>query len=148
MRTLSLLILACLWSAASAQVYTWRDADGKIYYSDTPPPGVDAKKMRAGSQVNAAPASGTPSRSLAEKDMEFRKRKTEADQARAKEDKDKQDAEESKRNCEQARNQLNALESGQRINRIDASGERIPLDDEMRAQEIERMKKTVQSWCK
>lgn len=148
MRTLSLLMLALIWSAASAQVYTWRDADGKIYYSDTPPPGVDAKKMRAGSQANAAPASGTPSRSVAEQEMEFRKRKAEADKARTKDEKDKQDAEESKRNCEQARNQLNALESGQRMNRVDVTGERIPLDDEMRAQEIERAKKAVQSWCK
>ncbi len=48
MRAVILFILACLWGVASAEVYTWRDASGKIHYSDTPPPGVDAKKMRAG----------------------------------------------------------------------------------------------------
>ena len=47
MRAITLFILALVWTAATAQVYTWRDASGKIHYSDTPPPGVDAKKMRA-----------------------------------------------------------------------------------------------------
>ncbi len=148
MRTLTLLILAFTCSIAAAQVYTWRDASGKVHYSDTPPPGVDARKMRAGTQEAAAPSSNAPSRSLAEKDMNFRKRKDEADNLRAKGEKDRLEAEEAKRNCEQARSQLAALESGQRMNRFDASGERVPLDDEMRAQEIERTKKIVQSWCK
>jgi hypothetical protein len=80
--------------------------------------------------------------------MEFRKRKAESDKSQAKAEQERKDAEEGKRNCEDARNQLNALESGQRMSRVDASGERIPLDDEMRAQEIEKARKSVQSWCK
>jgi hypothetical protein len=133
---------------ASAQVYTWRDASGKIHYSDTPPPGVDAKKMRAGTQTGTTPAAGAPARSVAEQDMDFRKRKAEADKAQAKAEQETKDAEENKRNCEQARNQLNALESGQRMSRINEAGEQIPLDDEMRAQEIDKARKSVQSWCK
>lgn len=148
MRAITLLILACAWTAASAQVYTWRDASGKVHYSDTPPPGVDAKKMRAGTQSGTASPSGAPARSVAEQDMEFRKRQTEADKARAKAEQEKSDAEDSKRNCEDARRQLNALESGQRISRINEAGEPIPLDDEMRAQEIDKARKSVQSWCK
>ena len=74
--------------------------------------------------------------------------KVEVQSAKAKAEQERKDAEEGKRNCEDARNQLNALESGQRMSRVDASGERIPLDDEMRAQEIEKARKSVQSWCK
>ena len=80
--------------------------------------------------------------------MEFRKRQTEAEKARAKADQEKGDAEDGKRNCEDARKQLNALESGQRMSRLNEAGESIPLDDEMRAQEIEKARKSVQSWCK
>ena len=148
MRAITLFILALVWTAASAQVYTWRDASGKTHYSDTPPPGVDAKKMRPGAQPGAAPSGGTPVRSTAEQDMDFRKRQTEADKARAKADQEKGDAEDGKRNCEDARKQLNALESGQRMSRLNEAGESIPLDDEMRAQEIEKARKSVQSWCK
>jgi len=148
MRAITLFILALVWTAATAQVYTWRDASGKIHYSDTPPPGVDAKKMRPGAQPGAASSGSTPVRSTAEQDMEFRKRQTEAEKARAKADQEKGDAEEGKRNCEDARKQLNALEAGQRMSRLNEAGESIPLDDEMRAQEIEKARKSVQSWCK
>jgi len=148
MRAIILIILAFVCTAAAAQVYTWRDASGKIHYSDTPPPGVDAKKMRPGGQSGGASSDGLPARSTAEQDMEFRKRQTDADKARTKAEQDKGDAEDSKRNCEQAKTQLNALESGQRMSRFNEAGESIPLDDEMRAQEIDRARKSVQSWCK
>lgn len=147
MRAKILLILACVWTTASAQVYTWRDASGNVHFSDTPPPGVDAKKMRAGTQTGTTPASGAPGRSVAEQDMEFRKRQAEADKARAKVEQEKSTAEDSKRNCADAKRQLNALESGQRMSRINEAGEPIPLDDEMRTQEIDKAKKSVQSWC-
>lgn len=148
MRAIVLLILACLATAASAQVYMWRDASGKVHYSDTPPPGVDAKKMRAGVQTDPAPANGAAGRSLAEQDVEFRKRQSEAEKARAKAAEERSTAEDNRRNCEDARRQLNALESGQRMSRINEAGETIPLDDEMRAAEIDKAKKSVQSWCK
>lgn len=148
MRAVLMLILAFLWSAVSAQVYTWRDASGKVHYSDTPPPGVDARKMRGGAGTEGPSSPGAAGRSLAERDAEFRKRQADAEKARAKSEQERMDAEENRRNCEDARNQLRALESGQRMSRVDSSGERIPLDDEMRAQEIERTKKSVESWCK
>lgn len=148
MRAIILLMLACAWTMASAQVYTWRDASGKVHYSDTPPPGVDAKKMRAGTQAEKAPAPATAGRSVAEQDMEFRKRQAEAEKLRAKTEQENKDADESKRNCADAKKQLTALESGQRMSRFNEAGEAIPLDDEMRAQEIEKARNTVQSWCK
>lgn len=148
MRAMILIIMAFAWTAASAEVYTWRDASGNIHYSDTPPPGVDAKKIRQGMQPGTTPSAGTPVRSTAEQDLEFRKRQAEAEKARAKADQEKNESEEGKRNCEDARKQLNALESGQRMSRINEAGESIPLDDDMRAQETEKARKAVKSWCK
>lgn len=147
MRAVILLVLASLWGVVAAQVYTWRDASGKTHYSDTPPPGVDAKKMRAGTSTDSA-GSAAAARGIAEQDMEFRKRKAEADKTQAKAEQERKEAQEGKLNCEEARNQLGALESGQRMSRINDRGEHIPLDDEMRMQEIEKARKAVQSWCK
>lgn len=147
MRAVTMLVLALLSSSAFAQVYTWRDAAGKVHYSDTPPADMDAKKIHAGSQTSPA-ASAAPERSLAEKDMEFRKRKTESSEKQAKAEVDRKKSEESKRNCEDARNQLSALQSGQRMSRVNASGEHVSLDDAMRAQEVEKTKQAIKSWCK
>lgn len=148
MRAIILLFLACACTAASAQVYTWRDASGNVHFSDTPPPGVDAKRIRAGAQSGATPPSGSAGRSIAEQEMEFRKRQAEAEKSRTKAEQDQKEAEESKRNCADARKQLSALESGQRMSRFNEAGEAIPLDDNMRAQEIEKARNAVQSWCK
>lgn len=148
MRAIFLLILAGVWTMASAQVYTWRDASGKVHYSDTPPTGVDAKRMRAGTTAERAPAPAAAGRSIAEQDMEFRKRQSEAEKLRAKAEQEKKDADESRRNCADAKKQLSALESGQRMSRFNEAGEAIPLDDDMRAQEIEKARNAVQSWCK
>ncbi len=147
MRAIAGLFLALVATLAwSGEVYTWRDASGKVHYSDTPPPGVDSKKMRGGAQV--APPTSAPTRSVAEQEMEFRKRQSESDKSRAKADKEKSNADEARNNCERARVQLQALESGQRMSRVNEAGENIPLDDEMRAQETEQARKSVQSWCK
>lgn len=149
MRTIVVLVLALMGAVASAaEVYTWRDADGKVHYSDTPPSGVDAKKMRGGASVDNVPPQSSPQRRLADQELEFRKRKSEAEAKQAKAEKDKAEAEESKRNCEQARSQLQALESGRRMSQLNAQGETIVMDDETRAQETERARKAVQSWCK
>lgn len=147
MRAMAGFFLALVATLAwSGEVYTWRDASGKIHYSDTPPPGVDSKKMRGGTQAPAP--SSAPSRNLAEQEMEFRKRQSESEKARSKAEKEKGDADEARSNCEQAKRQLQALESGQRMARVNEAGENIPMDDEMRAKEIEQSRKSVQSWCK
>lgn len=55
MRRLSLLVLSMtLALPAAAQVYQWRDAQGRINYSDTPPP------TGAGKTVKPAPKNRAP----------------------------------------------------------------------------------------
>lgn len=51
MRRLSLLVLSLtLALPAAAQVYQWRDAQGRINYSDTPPPTGAAKTVKPASR--------------------------------------------------------------------------------------------------
>ncbi len=149
MRAICVFWLALAASAAwGADVYTWRDASGKVHYADAPPPGVDAQRMRGGVAVDdpAPPAAKRPS--IAEQDRAFKQRRAEAEQAKEKSAKEKAEAEEAQRNCTDARGQLAALEAGHRITRANAQGENVHLDDQARAQEIERAQKSIKSWCK
>jgi hypothetical protein len=54
MKRLLILVAALAFSAgAAAQLYKWKDKDGKIRYGDTPPPGAEVSTLKA-------PAGGTP----------------------------------------------------------------------------------------
>jgi hypothetical protein len=95
----------------------------------------------------AAPEKGA-AKTPAEQDLEFRKRQSEAAEQKSKAEKDSAAAEEKRKNCERARGQLAALESGQRVSRPNAKGEREFLDDAQRAEEIANSRKAVESLCK
>ncbi|AYH44310.1 DUF4124 domain-containing protein [Azoarcus sp. DN11] len=62
MRRLSLLVLSMILALpAAAQVYQWRDAQGRINYSDTPPPAGAAKTVKPAARSQApAPANDVP----------------------------------------------------------------------------------------
>ena len=96
----------------------------------------------------AAPDSKGGEKSLAEKDLESRKRRIQAEETAAKQAKDQEEAKSRKANCEQARNQLQALQEGQRVSKFNEKGERVFLEDSDRALAIEEAKKSADSWCK
>jgi hypothetical protein len=142
-------------------------------YSDRPPPsdikpGNVVRQPNTQALANPAPASGplddsgkpsdaknseaknpTPGapKTVAEREMEFRKRQ----QERA--DSDKKAAEEQTKSatktaeCDRARGYMKSLEEGVRITRTDASGNREFLDDAQRAAEADRTRKIIQSTC-
>jgi hypothetical protein len=157
-----ILFLAALAfaGAAAAQQFKWVDKDGKVRYGDVPPPGVKATPLRAPSGPAApAPAAaakgavkdgkGAPSGPLtpAQQEAEFRKRQAEADKAREKEAKSAEEARGRQENCRNAQGNLRQLESGERIARTDAKGERYFVDDDQRGAEIIRARKAVSDWC-
>jgi len=138
-------------AAAQAQQYKWVDQSGRTQYGDVPPPGVKAIPLRAPAGPAARPASkdaGKAPLTPAERELEFRRRQKEKEDAAAKNAQAQQAAEAEKQNCENATQVLRSLESGERIARIDAKGERYFLDDAQRAQEIARARQAASSWCK
>jgi hypothetical protein len=155
-----LLTLALLLAALPAQavLYKWVDQNGKVHYSDQPPP--DSAKQSnvmnvprpatsapapAGETANTAPKGP---KSAAEQEMEFRKRRLEAAEAEAKQQKDAQAADEKKRNCSQATNRVTALEAGGRISKYGPNGETIYLSDDQIASELSEARRIADSWCK
>ncbi len=146
MRAAFLLALLLASGMASAQIYSWRDAGGTMHFSDTPPPGVDAKK------INPAAPSGDDGaaarKALADQEMQFRKRRSEAAEAQAKADKEQKAGAEREINCKEAKNALQGLESGQIRYKAGGDGAPIPLDDQTRVAETARARDAVQAWCK
>lgn len=162
------LVLALLPALpAAAQIYGWKDGEGRTHYSDQPPPPGTVRILQTphpqrlppsapGSEAKldaeAAPRpettpSATP-KTLAERELEFRQRRAAAAEAEAKAQEQAARDEERRRFCEQARNQLGALESGQRITRFNAAGEREYLDDAARAEEAGRLRSQLETHCR
>lgn len=164
------LLGAMLIASAHAQVYQWRDAKGKLHFGDQPPPGVSAKLLRPGEQAGVAPADpddetadpdtspappAPPAREpepAAEPDPDAAERdaleaRTRAAEAAALAELERERSEAQARNCQLARNQLAALEAGQRIARFNEKGEREVLNDAQRAEEVARMRKFLGEAC-
>jgi hypothetical protein len=179
------LLLLVVSGAASAQAWQWKDEQGRMQFSDQPPPasikpeniiktpsGAPVRpsgKARvtyddptaakpADDKAKAAAAAATPGSAkpaakddkpmtVAEKEADFQKRKKEQEEAAAKAEKDAAVAKDKQQACTSSRNNLAALESGQRIARPNAKGEREFLDDAGRAAEISRAKDTISKAC-
>ena len=156
MKRLIAFIAALAFSAgAAAQLYKWKDSNGRTRYGDVPPPGVNATPIRG--PVSAPPPPPAPEAKKAEgKDKEekpltpeeaFRKRQEERKAAEEKAAKERAQADQKRANCEQAQGQLRVLQSGVRVTSVNSAGERVVMEDGQRAQEIERAQKSVKDWC-
>lgn len=170
MRRSALLLALFIAVPVSAEVYSWRDRDGRVHYSDMPPPGSGAVVVRGAAQPAAAPAAPTEStsgqaggtesaaptsdaaasegrRSLAEREREFRERRAAAAEAEAEAQKKAEQRAERERVCADLKNQLAGLESGQRVARFNAAGEREVMDDAARNEESARLRSQLESSC-
>ena len=148
---LALLLLAA--GAADAQLYKWVDKDGRVRYGDTPPPGAAASSIKAPAP-SAAPAASAPDAkgakgplTEAEKEQAFRKRQADAAKAAEKADSEARAKQEKADNCARMAENLRSLESGQRIMRVNAAGERYYLDESQMAQEAANVRRSMQQVC-
>ena len=143
----SVLVALAASGAASAQTYRWVDEKGRVQYSDQPPPGK-LKEQRTLKPPppglgDAAPEDkGTASRprTLAEEEAAFRRRAAERDKSRKEEEDRVADSKAGAQGCERAKRELGLLESGVRIQRMDAKGEIQYMEDEERAREMARLR--------
>jgi hypothetical protein len=80
--------------------------------------------------------------------MEFRKRRMQEDEARAKQEQAQREAKQREQNCIQAKNNLRTFQEGGRIYTYDEKGERAYMDDAARERALVDAQKAVDSWCK
>lgn len=155
------LILAIAAPAAHAQ-WLWRDKAGQINASDRPPPRDIPEKdilARPAPEVRrvfspAAPASAASAAAplarppAGDAQLEARRRTAEQEQAvRAKAEEDRNKVQRAD-NCRRARGHLAALETGQRIARVNEKGEREVLDDRGIAEEVRQARGVIASDCR
>lgn len=147
-RSFTLVSLILISLNSHAGLNKWVDAEGKVHYSDTPPPEVKTQSVRniSGAGQPEAPASYSP-KSIAEREADLKKSKLEKEEAAQKRAQENANAEIKKRNCEAARNNQRAIEEGSRITSYDEKGERIYLDDDARAQRLEEARKAIAANC-
>ena len=166
------LLAATLLSLPAEAQWKWKDKSGHVQYSDLPPPlgtpdhdiltRPNAASRRAGPSPNAPVSivsSGTPASAsaaasgalvprMADPELEAKRKKAETDAA-AKQKADEQRVAAAKaENCARAKTQLTTLESGIRMARANANGEREFLDDKQRADETKRTKDVISVDCK
>jgi hypothetical protein len=167
------LTLLCASNIAAAQ-WQWKDDNGRMVYSDRPPPtnispsqmvkapapkpvakpdakgdaakndpvAVAAANLKAG-----LPAQPAAKQSIADKDLESKKKALEAEQA---EKKRATDSERDARNmaaCEDTRASIRTMDSGVRVSQTKANGEREYMSDEARAKKTADLKRDLADNC-
>ncbi len=158
---LAAVALALLAVPAQAQ-WKWRDANGRVVISDLPPPREVPDKdvlqrpdpprvaapAAAAASAPAAAASGAAAKAVTDPELEERKRRAEQEQAQQRKADEAKTAALRRDNCQRARDQLAMLDSGQRMVRMNANGEREFLSDAQRAQEAQRARGIIASDCR
>lgn len=158
--SVALWLALCLAAPVSAQLYKWVDANGKVQYSDKPPPSnVKTERLREPPPPPAPPAASDAKadakkdaakagpKTAAEQEQAFRKRQLDA--AKAQEEQGKKDtaAREKAENCARAKAAVANLQMGGRQTRVNSKGEREFMDDQQIAQELARAQQIVASSC-
>jgi hypothetical protein len=158
---LTALVLSLAAPVAHAQ-WKWRDKSGQINASDRPPPLDIAEKdilarpapvpelrrMFPAAAASAASAAEPVRPPAGDRELETRRRAAEQEQAAKTKAEEERQATQRAENCRRARGQLSALESGQRIARVNDKGEREVLDDRGRADEMRRAREVIGSDCR
>jgi hypothetical protein len=142
------LCAAALFAAAApafGALYKWTEANGRVVYSDQPPPtNIKAETL------NGPPPPANPNalKEMAAKEGEMKKRQLDRAEASAKADKDRQFAERKADVCKKVKNQI-AEYSDQRIAmyRLNDKGEREVMDDATRAKESAKMESWARENC-
>ncbi|WP_228488467.1 DUF4124 domain-containing protein [Caenimonas koreensis] len=160
----ALLALACAMPALALAQWMWVDNSGRKVLSDQPPPmDIPARNILRQPGVRAAPASETaPAASQAvaakpelaasravgkDKDLEAKKKAAEAaedEKAKAREEENNKIRAE---NCSRAKQAKVQMDSGTRIARTNAKGEREILDDAARQVETKRIEGIIAREC-
>ena len=145
---LSALLCALAWLVAGtpafAALYKWTDANGRIVYSDQPPPSSVKSET-----LNGPPPPANPNavKENALKDSELKQRQLLRAEQDRKSEKDRGDATKKAELCTQVRGQLKTYESNTPVYRFDDKGERVYLDDAARAKETERLQALLRERC-
>lgn len=156
MKKILLILLTLISASALAGLHKWVDADGKVHYSDQPPPAnVKATTLRSTSSAkdsateSGAAASSAPAapKTIAEREAELKKAQQAKKEAADMAAQEQAEADAKKASCASARQNLRTLQEGARIMEIGANGERTYLSDEGRQQRMDKAQQDISTYC-
>ncbi len=141
-------------ATVAAQVFKWIDKDGKVNFSDTPPPAEavkgETKKLTVLPAATTPPPAPAPAKGKAAVDQakDAEKKKIELADKAKKDEVAEQNAKQNEERCKEAKRYLSTLDSGTPIRQSNDAGERVFMSDEQRASETARAKAAVSESCK
>ncbi|HSV60233.1 MAG TPA: DUF4124 domain-containing protein [Variovorax sp.] len=169
--------VCCLLPLAAHAQWQWTDKNGKTVFSDTaPPPEVPEKNilrrgnapaprpnpnvvvLNPGAEPEGKPAAAAAAPTAAkpageakpgvDKELEEKIKKAEEAEKAKKAAEAQKIAQAKAENCTRARQAKATYDSGIRVARLNAQGEREIIDDNMRAEEQKRLQAVIASDCK
>jgi hypothetical protein len=167
-------------STSALAQWAWKEDNGRMVYSDRPPPsnikqsqitrqptliapappptpvapGAAAAPGQPGPAAGAAaagdvrePTTKAGPKTIADQELEFRKRQQAREAAEKKSADDEAKASQQAQDCDRVKGYIQSLESGVRITRTDNDGNPHFLDDSERAAELDRSRATAAKTC-
>jgi hypothetical protein len=145
-RILLVVTLVTVVTASRADICRWRDADGRVHYSAFPQEGYECERTV---RPSALPAGHHAARApdYLQQEIEFRQRRIARIEETEREEKAKREAERLAEACTEARGRLSWLQSGGRVARIEANGERAFLDQDGVTRETTALRDRISKMC-
>jgi hypothetical protein len=169
MKIHSILLVVALFGVSGAAIaqWQWLDKDGRKVFSDRAPPTdvpeksilkrpsstakAAAPPVNDESQANAAPAplaaASRPAGGV-DKELEAKKKQAADAELAKRKSEDERITKVKIENCARAKQSKMNFDSGMRMSRTNAAGEREVLDDAARAAELKRIQTVIDSECK
>lgn len=171
MKLLPLLLAALVLTAVSglgqAEIYKWKDKDGKVRYSDTPPPSNVKQEAIAGKKKSVAPTSKAPLAPVdgaaavpavaAPKDNEpppinpedlaAEKRRNNAEVEKNNKLEKEAEAKRKAENCSAAKANMETYTQGGRVYKMNEKGEREYLDESSFKEGREKAQQEINENC-
>ena len=140
-----LLGALCAASPASSALYKWTDANGRVVYSDQPPPGNVKVDTLSGPPP---PANPDAMKELAAKEVESRKQQQDAAASAKKTAQQRVDAAKVAGTCTDARAELSRLSADQLLlYSVNEKGQAVYMDDTERRRRREKLETFLKSNC-
>ena len=142
--TISFLMATLTTDMCLATTYKWKDANGEIHYTQSPPPeGVTGEKIKAPPKVDTESAV----KELKDKEAGFDKRVEDKNKADADATKTADKAAQKAKYCEDLRTELSGVQSAQRIYTGEGDKRRRLGEDERQAR-IKSINEKLAKDCK
>jgi hypothetical protein len=166
---LPLLLLALVPAPDAHAQFQWRDANGRMVYSDLPPPvsvpprsvlnapagqapagmsGGSGETAAAGPASAVAPAPGARPPSAADRELQYQKRRLERAESERKAAEAATQARRVSAACEDSRNEIRTMESGMRMASVNERGEREVVTEAERQRRLDAAHRQVRELCK